>query len=84
MSIRGYGATVTGVLGSVFGFDMIWIFTDMEAISAMFTAVIIGIFAACIFVFATEPRRTAGMAQKPTFVRDDTGLSVMIQGKRNG
>lgn len=74
----------TGILGSIFGFDLLWEFTRMEAISAMFTAVIIGIFAACTFVFATEPRRTAGMAQKPTFVKDDTGLSVMIQGKRNG
>lgn len=82
MSIRGYGMACTGVLGSIFGFDLIWNMTQMDAIEAAFTALIIGIFMAIVFVFITEPRKK----HKPVyeFRTDDTGLSVMIQVKRNG
>lgn len=77
MSIRGYGAVVTGVLGSIFGFDLLWVFTDMEAISAMFTALLIGIFMAIVFVFITEPRKE----RKPVyeFQTDSTGLEVLVR-----
>ena len=83
MSIRGYGMACTGVLGAVFGFDLIWNLTQMDAIEAAFTAMIIGIFAAFAFVLITEPRERSEKRTKPTFQTDEaTGLSVMIQGRR--
>lgn len=76
--------TCTGVLGSIFGFDLIWNLTQMDAIEAAFTALIIGIFAAFAFVLITEPRPAKKTDPVYEFRTDDTGLSVMIQGKRNG
>lgn len=84
MSIRGYGMACTGVLGSIFGFDLIWNLTQMDAIEAAFTALIIGIFAAFAFILITEPRPAKKTDPVYEFRTDNTGLSVMIQGKRNG
>ena len=83
MKLREYGVICTGVLGSIFGFDLIWNLTQMDAIEAAFTAMIIGIFAAFAFVLITEPRERSDKRTKPTFQTDEaTGLSVMIQGRR--
>ena len=82
MSIRGYGATVTGVLGSIFGFDLIWNLTQMDAIEAAFTALIIGIFAAFAFVLITEPRPAKKTDPVYEFRTDDTGLEVLVRRRR--
>ena len=84
MKLREYGVITTGVLGAVFSFDIIWNMTSMEAFDAMFTAMIIGIFAAFAFILITEPRPAKKTDPVYEFRTDDTGLSVMIQGKRNG
>lgn len=84
MKLREYGVITTGVLGAVFSFDLIWNMTSMEAFDAMFTAMIIGIFAAFAFILITEPRPAKKTDPVYEFRTDDTGLSVMIQGKRNG
>lgn len=79
MSIRSYGAVTTGVLGGVFGFDLLWVFTEMEAFHAMFAAMMIGLFMALGFVFATEPREPK--KPKYEFQTDETGLSVLVRRK---
>lgn len=84
MKLREYGVITTGVLGAVFSFDLIWNMTSMEAFDAMFTAMIIGIFAAFAFILITEPRPAKKTDPVYEFRTDDTGLSVMIQEKRNG
>ena len=85
MSIRGYGTVMTFIVGAIFSFDAIWNLTNMEAIGAMFFALLIGIFAAIAFVFLTEPKQDQAKrnGSKPSFQTDNaTGLSVMIQGRR--
>lgn len=83
MKLREYGVITTGVLGAVFGFDLLWNLTKMEAFDAMFAAMIIGIFLSIGFAFITEPRERSDKRTKPTFQTDEaTGLSVMIQGRR--
>ena len=79
MSIRGYGMACTGVLGSIFGFDLIWNLTRMDAIEAAFTALIIGIFAAFAFVLITEPKPSRKAGPEYEFRTDDTGLSVLVR-----
>ena len=81
MTIRGYGAFATGILGAVFGFDAIWNLTQMDAIEAFFVALFIGFVAVVVYDFATEPRKE----RKPvyTWVTDQTGLSVMVKGDRS-
>lgn len=79
MSIRGYGMACTGVLGSIFGFDLIWNLTQMDAIEAAFTALIIGIFAAFAFVLITEPKPARKAGPEYEFRTDDTGLSVLVR-----
>lgn len=79
MSIRGYGMACTGVLGSIFGFDLIWNLTQMDAIEAAFTAMIIGIFAAFAFVLITEPKPARKAGPVYEFRTDDTGLSVLVR-----
>ena len=69
----------TGVLGSIFGFDLLWEFTQMEAVGAMFTALIIGIFAAFAFVLITDPRPAKKTDPVYEFRTDDTGLSVLVR-----
>lgn len=81
MSIRSYGAITTGILGSIFGFDLLWGLTQMEAIGALFTALLIGIFAACAFVFLTEPRPVKESKPEYEFTTDSTGLNVLIRRK---
>lgn len=81
MSIRGYATLATAVMGSIFGFEMIWNFTTMEAIGAMFTALLIGIFAACAFIFITEPRKKKEKRPSSMWIQDGE-LSVLIQKTR--
>ena len=78
MTIRGYGAFATGILGAVFGFDVIWNLTKLDAFEAFFVAMFIGFAAVAVYMFATEPKQE----QKPayTWVTDQTGLSVMVRG----
>ena len=38
MTLRGYGAMITGVLGAIFGFDCLWTLTQMDAFEAFFVA----------------------------------------------
>lgn len=77
MTIREYGAICTATLGAIFGFELIWSLTAIDAVEAAFLALLIGIFAAIVFTFATEPRK----AKKPKydFVTDGTGLSVLVR-----
>ena len=82
MSLRGYGTLTTAVLGMFFGFDCLWNMTQMEAIGAGFLALLIGIFAAIIFVFVTEPRETKKPEQPQSVWASDGGLSVLIQKRR--
>jgi len=81
MSIRSYGAVITGVLMSIFSFDLLWGLTQIEAIGAMFTALLFGIFAACAFVFLTEPKPVKKTKPEYEFATDSTGLSVLIRRK---
>ena len=79
MKLREYGVITTGVLGAVFSFDLIWNMTSMEAFDAMFTAMIIGIFAAFAFILITEPRPAKKTDPVYEFRTDDTGLSVLVR-----
>lgn len=79
MKLREYGVISTGVLGAVFSFDLIWNMTSMEAFDAMFTAMIIGIFAAFAFILITEPRPAKKTDPVYEFRTDDTGLSVLVR-----
>lgn len=81
MTIRGYGALATGVLGAIFGFDALWNFTQMDAIEAFFAALFIGFVAVVVYDFATEPKQS----RKPHYdwVTDDMGLSYMVRGGRS-
>ena len=79
MKLREYGIITTGVLGAVFGFDLIWNLTQMDAIEAAFTAMIIGIFAAFAFVLITEPKPSRKAGPEYEFRTDDTGLSVLVR-----
>ena len=79
MKLREYGIITTGVIGAVFGFDLLWNLTKMEAFDAMFTAMIIGIFAAFAFVLITEPRPAKKTDPVYEFRTDDTGLSVLVR-----
>jgi len=83
MSIRGYGAMTTGVIGAIFSFDMIWNLTNMEALHGAFMALLIGFAMAGAFMFLTEPKETKAATPASRFYTDDsTGLSVLIQRGR--
>ena len=81
MTIREYGAFATGILGAVFGFDIIWNLTQMDAFEAFFVALFIGFAAVAAYMFATEPKQE----RKPEYswITDKTGLSVMIRGGKS-
>lgn len=74
MSLRGYGAMITGVLGAIFGFDALWNFTNMDAIEALFLAMFVGLVAVVVYAFATEPK-----SRRRAYVweTDETGLQYM-------
>lgn len=73
--MRIYGAMATGILGAVFGFDILWNFSQMDAIEDFFIAMVIGFIAVTVYLFATEPRKE----RKPRYawVTDNTGLQYM-------
>ena len=79
--IRAYGAMATGILGAVFGFDILWNFSQMDAIEDFFLAMVIGFIAVAVYLFATEPKQS----RKPRYswVTDDMGLSYMVRGGRS-
>jgi len=80
MSIRGYGAVCTATLGSIFGFELIWALTAIDAIEAAFLALLIGIACAIIYVALTEPKPVK--ESKPTYqfcTDSSTGLSVLVR-----
>lgn len=89
MSLKGYAILTTGVLGSIFSFDLMWNFTSMEAIGAMFLSGMAGFAVAVAVLFgmdfadrlkekAIEDEHTI---KDPVFVRDDNGLEYMPMGK---
>lgn len=83
MTLREYGTITTVILGSIFGFELVWNLTSMEAVGAAFTAFMIGIFAGCVFQFVTVPREEKEPEEAPDSVwSDDGGLSVLIQRTR--
>lgn len=81
MTIREYGAFATGILGAVFGFDIIWNLTQLDAFEAFFVALFIGFAAVAVYAFVTEPKQESKPAY--TWVTDQTGLSVMVKGDRS-
>ena len=81
MTIREYGGFATGVLGAIFGFDILWNFTQMDAIEAFFIELFIGFVAVGVYLFATEPRQEC--KSEYAWVTDQTGLSVMVKGDRS-
>lgn len=74
MSLRGYGAMITGVLGAIFGFDILWTLTQMDAFEAFFLAMFVGFVAVVVYAFATEPK-----SRRRAYVweTDETGLQYM-------
>ena len=81
MTIREYGAFATGILGAVFGFDIIWNLTQLDAFEAFFVALFIGFAAVAVYAFVTEPKQESKPAY--TWVTDQTGLPVMVKGDRS-
>lgn len=79
MNVREYGAICTATLGSIFGFELIWSLTSIGAIEAAFTALLIGIFAACVFAILTEPRPVKETKPVYEFATDSTGLNVLVR-----
>lgn len=78
MTLRGYGAMITGVLGAIFGFDCLWTLTQMDAFEAFFVAMMIGFVATVVYLFATEPK-----SRRRSYVweTDETGLQYMRRRK---
>ena len=72
---------MTGVLMSIFSFDLLWGLTQIDAIGAMFTALLFGIFAACAFVYLTEPKPVRKSRPEYEFITDNTGLNVLVRRK---
>ena len=81
MTIREYGAVCTATLGSIFGFELIWSLTTIDAIEAAFLALLIGIACAIVYAFLTEPRPVKESKPEYEFATDSTGLNVLIRRK---
>lgn len=81
MTLKEYAVATTGVLSAILGFDILWNFTSMEALRAMFAALFVGIFAASAFAIGVETweeRRNGSKRNKATYVTDEkTGLMYM-------
>lgn len=86
MTLKEYAVATTGVLSAVFGFDIFWTLTNMDALKAMFAALFVGIFAASAFAIGVETweeRRDGSKRNKATYITDEkTGLMYMPM--RNG
>lgn len=74
MTIRGYGAMITGVLGAIFGFDILWTLTQLDAFEAFFLAMFIGFVAVVVYALATEPK---SRSRAYVWETDETGLQYM-------
>ena len=64
MTLRGYGAMCTSVIGAIFGFEALWLYSKLDAIEAMYCAMVIGMVACTVFMFATEKRDRHGAQTK--------------------
>lgn len=79
--MRVYTTTMTALVASIIGFDVLWCFTAMDAIEIFFLALCLGFVMAAAFLLLTERRKTKH--GRPTYVTDDdTGLQYMPM--RNG
>lgn len=81
MTLKEYAVATTGVLSAVFGFDIFWALTNMDALKAMVMALFVGIFAASAFAIGVETweeHRNGSKRNKATYVTDEkTGLMYM-------
>lgn len=81
MTLKEYGIVTTGLLGAVFGFDILWTFTSMEALKSAFGALLFGLFASLVFGIGMElleDRRNSKRRNRATYITDDeTGLMYM-------
>lgn len=74
--MKVYTTTLTALVASIIGFDVIWNVSKMDAFEVFFLAMLIGFIAAGAFLFLTE-RREAKHG-RPTYITDDeTGLEYM-------
>lgn len=79
-TLRIYGLLTTFGLALNISGQLIWaFFPKLDIIDVMAWAVFIAVGAAGVFVLLTEPRKKK---QKPIWVTNRNGLSVMITGKR--
>ena len=79
MTIREYGAVCTATLGSIFGFELIWSLTAIDAIEAAFLALLIGIACAIVYAALTEPKPVRDSRPEYEFITDNTGLNVLVR-----
>lgn len=81
MTLKEYAVATTGVLSAIFGFDIFWNLTSMDALKAMFAALFVGIFVSAAFAIGIETweeRRNGSKCNKATYITDDeTGLMYM-------
>ena len=88
--MNGYATALTGILASMFSFDILWNCTSMEAIGLLFVSVLIGGLVACVFYMGiwytnerkADRKRRAGIS----FIKDRaTGLEYLsMTGGRHG
>jgi hypothetical protein len=83
-----YAGVLTGVVASIFSFDLLWNFTRMEIIGAAFVGFLIGGLVACGFVLTAcyaSIRKAERGKRGVEFVRDQTGLEYLpMVGGRHG
>lgn len=81
--MKMYSAALTGWCFAVIGFDVMWIFTDMDAFEALFMAMMVGFVGAVAFLMVTEKvQEKRSKANRAVFVRDEeTTLEYMPMRK---
>ena len=78
--MKAYTAATTALVASFIGFDAMWCMTRLDAIECFFMAMLVGLFAAWMFVIVTDEK--TGKRNRPTFVRDEqTGLEFLSMRK---
>lgn len=82
-----YATTVTGVVAGMMSFSLIWQFTRIEALPALFLSLMIAIFAGGTFgvtaeLIAESKQILPEPDSQSRWVTCENGLQVMIQSSR--
>lgn len=79
--MKVYTTTLTALVASIIGFDVIWNVSKMDAFEVFFLAMFIGFVAAGAFLLLTDRKEVK--RGRPTYIKDEqTNLEYMPM--RNG